>query len=115
MRYAIDNKPTQYTTIFVDENDPQLVAYNKKYGTSLKGQLSKTYSTNEYDWREIIYRMAQDYYRYNTFDDFELRVIAANNPLYPTGQTGYESYYIDISGFWRQLYYPHLDLDIIDI
>jgi hypothetical protein len=115
MRYAIDNKPKQYTTIFVDDNDAQLIAYNKKYGTALKGQLSVTYSIEEYDWREIIYRMAEDYYKYNTFDDFELRLINANPTVFPTGQTGYESYYIDIQGFWRQLYYPHLDLDIIDV
>lgn len=112
LRYAIDNKPKKYTRITVANNDPQLVAYNAKYGTSLKGTddiepEDMTFTTETYDWREIIYQMALDYYRYNTFDDFEIRLIQAN-PEYPTGQTGYESYYIDIQGFWRQLYNPEL-------
>ena len=25
---------------------------------------------------------------------------------YPSGDTGYEQYYIDLEGFWRQLYCP---------
>jgi hypothetical protein len=52
--------------------------------------------------------MAKDYYRYNILDDFELRVAAANPIDYPRGRTGYEQYYIDLQGFWRQLYYPTL-------
>jgi hypothetical protein len=28
--------------------------------------------------------------------------------LYPTGRTGYEQYYIDLSSFWRDLYDPHI-------
>jgi hypothetical protein len=47
------------------------------------------------DWREIIYQMALDYYKYNFLDDFELRV-AEVNPSYPSGRTGYEQYYIDL-------------------
>ena len=52
--------------------------------------------------------MAKDYYRYNILDDFEIRVIQANPTHYPTGITGYEAYYIDIQGFWRQLYNPEI-------
>ena len=29
-----------------------------------------------------------------------------NPDFYPTGMTGYEQYYIDMEGFWRQLYNP---------
>lgn len=66
---------------------------------------------NYVDWREIIYQMARDYYKHNTEDAFEY-TIAQNNPqYYKTGRTGYESYYIDIQGFWRDLYYPHLGDD----
>ena len=55
--------------------------------------------------------MARDYYKHNTEDAFEY-TIAQNNPqYYKTGRTGYESYYIDIQGFWRDLYYPHLGDD----
>jgi hypothetical protein len=28
MRYALHKKPKQYTQIKVDENDPQVIAYN---------------------------------------------------------------------------------------
>jgi hypothetical protein len=47
--------------------------------------------------------MAKDYRRYNHLDDFELRIIRANEKdgLYNTGVTGYEQYYIDLEGFWR--------------
>ena len=140
MRYAIDNKPTTYTSIEVDygyyekdangnyvlneEGEPifhqgkdfeVIDAYNQKYGTKLKGQSSFTYNVEEgYEWRELIYLMAKDYYKYNHLDDFELRVIK-HNPHYPTGQTGYESYYIYIQGFWRELYYPGLREEILDL
>lgn len=106
MRYAIDRKPTSYTTIAVDAKNPDLVNYNEKYNLQVGGQISTTYTTNEYDWREIIYRMATDYYKYNILDDFELLVAKANSDLYPSGRTGYEKYYTDIQGFWRQLYDP---------
>ena len=116
MRYAIDNKPKKYTQITVDDLESKLVIdnYNLKHGTTLTGQSSSevtTFTAEEYDWREIVYQMALDYYKYNILDDFELRLIKAN-PEYPTGQTGYEPYYIDMQGFWRQLYNPSLQGDI---
>jgi hypothetical protein len=52
--------------------------------------------------------MAMDYYKYNILDEFELRVAEANPELYPTGRTGYEQYYTDIQGFWRDLYNPDI-------
>ena len=114
LRYAIDNKPTEYTTIAVSYNENlnnndtlQIKKYNEKYRTKIRGQDSITYSTSEYDWREIIYRMALDYYKYNFLEDFELKVAAANPVLYPTGRTGYENYYTDLQGFWRELYNPN--------
>ena len=56
--------------------------------------------------------MALDYYRYNMLSDFELRLAEANKDYYPSGRTGYESYYSDMQGFWRQLYYPELMNDL---
>lgn len=118
LRYAIDNIPTQYTTVTVNcnidengepknKNDFQAIKdYNEHYGTTLTGQESTTYTIEQWDWREIIYQMALDYYKYNHLDDFELKVAAANPNLYPLGITGYEQYYIDLQGFWRDLYYP---------
>lgn len=67
------------------------------------------------DWREIIYQMAKDYRRYNHYDSF-LSKVKNNNQLYgkylyPEGYTGYEQYYIDMEGFWRQLYNPNYKED----
>lgn len=112
LRYAIDHKPQSYTTISVADDDPQVVAYNAKYNTNLKGQTSIVYSSGDYDWREIIYQMALDYYKYNILDDFEIRIMEANPVSCPTGQTGYEKYYIDLQGFWRQLYNPFIQEEL---
>lgn len=83
LRYAIDTKPTYYKTF--DGNE---------------------FTIDNYDWREIIYQMAKDYYKHNTEDNFELDLRANNLAYYPTGRTSYERYYTDIQGFWRQLYNP---------
>lgn len=88
-----------------------------------------------YNWREIIYQMANDYYKYNTLPNFQAKIISANNEttilkqllkytnstlkgleqrntnidtLYANGFTGYEQYYLDMQGFWRQIYDPNL-------
>lgn len=113
MRYAIDHKPTYYKSIAVSEDE--LIEYNNKYGLSARGQTSTVYwwrdepaggGTKCADWREIIYRMQQDYRKYNHLDSFNTKIIAANPQHYPMGVTGYEQYYIDIEGFWRYLYTP---------
>lgn len=115
MRYAIDKKPYSYTSISV--TDMELQNYNEQYSFVLVGQERQTYLSDDHyeidedgiihcDWREVLYQMSQDYTRYNHLDDFELRVAAANPDLYPQGRTGYEQYYIDLDGFWRQLYNP---------
>lgn len=76
--------------VYMDETDPWAGKY--QYGI---------------DWRELIYRMAKDYRKHNHEDDFERTLATRNYPLYPTGITGYEQYYTDLEGFWRQLYsYP---------
>ena len=115
MRYAIDMKPNYYHPITVTEEE--ISSYNEKYGTSLNPQTpgeSDIVTSEKYDWREVIYAMAMDYYKYNHLDDFELKVIQANPRHYPTGLTGYEAYYIDLEGFWRELYNPYLEKDIQD-
>lgn len=107
MRYALDIRPKRYTTISVQ--DSELEEYNKKYNLSLKGQTSQSYESDTVDWREIIYQMALDYRKYNHLDNFELKISEANPNDYPIGMTGYEQYYIDLEGFWRQLYNPDVD------
>ena len=108
LRYAIDKKPEIYSPIEV--NADEVAAYNDKYGVSVppQGKLDPITSDGPGGWREVIYRMAKDYYQYNFLDDFEIKIISANreNGNYQTGRTGYEQYYTDIIGFWRDLYNP---------
>ena len=75
------------------------------------------------DWREILYQMAIDYFQFSNSDvidnatnqpvkDIFLQKVGQNNPiLYPSGITGYEQYYTDIEGFWRQLYNPGFEFE----
>ena len=123
MRYAIDKKPLSYQQIYFDpadsdyaENIYVIDQYNQRYGTTLEARQkanAKLFTADTSDWREVLYQMALDYYKYNTLDNFEL-LVARYNPQYPTGQTGYERYYIDLQGFWRQLYNPELQGKIIE-
>ena len=100
LRYVIADKPTYYRSITV----PEGIVVN---GKAVTPQVGVEYSTSTLDWREIIYQMAKDYFQYNhILDDFIYRVAAANYMYYPSGYTGYEQYYTDLQGFWRQLYDP---------
>ena len=74
------------------------------------------------DWRELIYQMALDYFAAQgcseenplliengqmIYPEDMLYEISRQNPeYYPSGYTGYEQYYTDLQGFWRQLYNP---------
>ena len=68
------------------------------------------------DWREIIYQMALDYFKHGQEEDFLYKVQTNNlkmdglSSYYPEGETGYEAFYTDIQGFWRQLYDPNPDI-----
>lgn len=64
-----------------------------------------TYSIENYNWREILYQMAYDKYKYGAQTDFLLKLIK-HNPQYANGVTGYEVFYTDMLEFWRQLYNP---------
>ena len=114
LRYAIDKKPVAYHPIWTTNLDnEQIEAYNKKHDTAItsrtKAEAEKLkVTTEDWDWREIIYQMALDYYKYNFLEDFELKVALANPDDYPTGRTGYEQYYVDMQGFWRELYNPEI-------
>lgn len=94
VRYAIDKKPAKYVSV----------------------KDSKIYSSNEYDWRELIYQMASDYLwaksgRRTERDDGTsfnyLLELAQKNSWATDGRTGYEPYYQDIVGYWRTLYDPN--------
>lgn len=110
MRYAIDKKPVYYKALD-----------GKEYYTNQYINANEQYVV---DWREIIYQMALDYFagqgcsptnpvflsNSNYFledpDQFLYEVGQRNPEYYPTGYTGYEQYYTDMQGFWRQLYNP---------
>ena len=128
LRYAIDEKPVAYTTISLTDFDKvEIQEYNDKYGTTLNDSpISITYSTEPnydrkpnyvyvLDWREVLYQMSKDYFKYNTLSDFEVRLREANRDLYPTGRTGYEQYYTDIQVCWRQLFNSELRNKILSL
>lgn len=136
MRYAIDEKPKYYKPLRFKYKkiklDNDTYEPNKYYiylevidkyilSTSLTFDDKATYYTEtdeqdtsvkpftdeHYDWREIIYQMALDYFKYNHKKDNFAQLVAKTNPdYYPTGITGYEIYYTDMQGFWRQLHHP---------
>ena len=110
LRYAIDNKPAYYKSVNITDEDIHRYIPLHRDVTQMKTQESKEYTIAEWDWREIIYQMARDYYQYGQLENFISKVIEANGDLYPNGKTGYEQYYIDIQGFWRQLYNPQADM-----
>lgn len=69
------------------------------------------------DWREIIYQMAIDYRKHYHDDDFLVTLndnnVLYNQPLYEGGRTGYEQYYVDMEGFWRYIFNPIVQYDIV--
>lgn len=71
------------------------------------------------NWRELIYQMAQDYYDYANNPKYDYNyTLYQNNPntLLLDNSTGYEVFYTDLLGFWRQLYYnPLLEKPEYDI
>lgn len=102
MRYAIDVKPKYYKDY--DGN----IYVTKDYENPPAGSI-------QHDWRELIYQMALDYRKHYHEDDFLYHIRENNKVLdeegnyiyyYPSGKTGYEQYYVDLEGFWRQLYNP---------
>ena len=98
-RYAIDKKPEYY------KNFNEEIYITEEF-------LSDHNENNNFivvDWREIIYQMALDFFKgQGSNPDNYLYEIASRNPeYYPTGYTGYEQYYTDMQGYWRDLYNPN--------
>ena len=124
-RYAIDKKPIAYTSISVSTKEatdlmnkfPDLYKKLSAVEQTSKRYVIKKENDNdiECDWREIIYQMALDYYKYNQWANFSNKIVEANKKdnLYMSGSTGYEQYYIDLQGFWRQLYNPDAENEVI--
>lgn len=118
LRFALDTKPIQYTTYRVDVQSHPIITY---YDINNYPEYSgKSWVQDKHDniidiycdWREIIYQMSLDYYKFKDIKDDFYNQIMRNNldetgvSLYPGGRTGYEQYYIDMNGFWRNIYSP---------
>lgn len=112
-RYAIDKKPVYYKAL-----NGKVFVVDEIYAEE---QQETSYIV--VDWRELIYQMALDYFAGQGCsidqpvylsdggilvdpDHFLYEVGQRNLYYYPTGITGYEQYYTDMEGFWRQLYNP---------
>ncbi len=93
VRYAIHKKPERYCSL------PYYKDGNLK-------ERSYLYTSQDYDWRELIYRMAIDFYRHNQDSSYLIK-LEELNPGFVKGKTGYEQYYSDMQAFWRQLYNPN--------
>ena len=89
LRYAVDKKPSQYTNF-------DGITYTTNASDSI----------HSVDWREVIYQMASDHLKYEKTDPSFYHRIYELNPDCIDGKTGYEQYYQDIIGFWRELYDP---------
>ena len=101
---------------FEEQNFPNSLGNGAKY--YYKDRVSATYtatlnepSETKVDWRELIYLMAEDYYQHHEHPLYSV-MIQNNNPQFSQGKTGYEGFYIDIMGFWRQLYNPKFEEEI---
>lgn len=108
-RYAIDKKPIFYKSFegkyYISDREIYNLFLDKINNDNLIFV----------DWREIIYQMAIDYYNHNHEDNFLYDLAQNNLNYYPTGVTGYERYYVDLNGFWRDLYNPNPDPQSIAI
>ena len=84
--------------------EDRIMKYNNQHGPSRATGSSIKVS----DWREILYQMAKDYYDNGSNIDFWTEINRNNDNKYISRKTGYEAFYEDILGFWRQLYFDPL-------
>ena len=83
-----------------DEIQDEIREYNETYYSYYRTGIIKTNN-----WREIIYQMAKDYYDNHRKVNYWQIINEYNNNRYLNQITTYESFYADLLGFWRQLYY----------
>lgn len=120
--YAGCNDNHTYLTMLkydIEQSNHKVYFYNPKFIMGDFSSLTEDLINDKYqeminngtlmfvDWREIIYQMAIDYYNHNHEDNFLYDLAQNNLDYYPTGVTGYERYYVDLNGFWRDLYNPN--------
>lgn len=109
MRVAIQQKPIAYTPVYkINENNE----------IELNDTIS--YTSDEYDWRELIYQMALDESRSKKVKgqdwkqkEWQEQIGQQNQQYYPNGITGCEDFYLDMLTFWRELYDPNTPYEYI--
>lgn len=116
VRYAIDNKPLRYESLaWKDaETKEEIVSGNVVYATfqyKLQNTIDGGKDVKRRDYRELIYQMALDYLQFGEHKDYLNMLKKYNSKLVKNGKTGYEPYYIDLQGYWRQLYNPNVIYD----
>ena len=101
-----ENDKQENTVYYLNtiEEEPKFYRYAK----NLIQKENIEYNNIIYDWRELIYQMAIDFYAHNQEHDFLIKLAEAN-PQFIDGKTGYEQYYSDMQAFWRQLYNPEAE------
>ena len=106
-----------YNDIIYDENFKKVTEVpacdGKNYYWKIPKAVQSLYTDNSYDWRELIYQMAIDFYQHGQDTDYYYK-LQQNNPWALNGRTGYEQYYSDLQAFWRELYNPSPTPDDID-
>lgn len=112
LRYYFYN-PNFYTSTTTIVNGPAAELRKDEYYINGTEDEEKSESYVEADWRELIYQMARDYYKYHLEEDFNSVIASKNQAYYGDGETGYEQYYTDIYGFWRQLYDTNPQADYV--
>lgn len=100
-----DVKKLDRKVYFYNPNFPNIVSDEDALKEQIEKELAElTKNYHFVDWREVIYQMALDFYAHGTEDNFLSNIAKNNRDYYPDGRTGYEQYYLDLQGFWRQLY-----------
>ena len=116
-RYAIENPPIEYTDFngytWTASKSQIFQSTDEKSIVNKNGTVRKYAFNEDFDWRHLISIMADDWYQHHIEDDYEIN-LRQNNcwpeldiDLFPSGKTGYEQFYLDLStngGFWSNLY-----------
>jgi hypothetical protein len=87
--YNYDNKDE------IDTNDLAILKLYIATGETSNCEIFSPPSIPNLDWREIIYQMALDFYKYGQDSDFYIQ-LEKDNPQYKLGKTGYEQYYSEL-------------------
>ena len=98
--YYLENELGQYLPF--KPSNVERSSLTKQYYVKVP---SRNYLSTEWDWRELVYQMAVDFYKHNSEIDFEIQR-KINNPWIVNNKTGFEPFFADMYEFWRLLYNP---------